>query len=391
MLVPGPTLNAPGVAVGYPKLGPFVPHTRSGGRAGVRAGLAPAAPRSFCPGTRPRRRRRSRPSARCLPPASRFSVSIPRAAFATSQAVFRTPPPPPRARRERERRRAPDVTRSAPAPRLFRRAPRPGPSLGRAPLPPPRRSLSVSRCPCPPRPRPASSRTRAHALARPASSSSSTPPARPPAFPFGPRGSAGSRAPRGCVTAAPQTRWTPPRKVRRRRPRPCSGARAPVGPRRSRRIPRAVCLPGGRAGGRAGERAARAGPPAGSDRKVTLCAPPAGSRGRRGLSLGWDTGVPGLRCPRRGVPGRGTSRTWGCRDVGCSRHGDVGKWGAGDHRVPEAWGCRGLDGVEDRGPGHRHPAVRGGGGRSAKSGGVSTPLPHSFFPPPCSSLFAVVL
>ena len=37
MLVPGPTLNAPGVAVGYPKLGPFVPHTRSGGRAGVRS------------------------------------------------------------------------------------------------------------------------------------------------------------------------------------------------------------------------------------------------------------------------------------------------------------------------------------------------------------------
>lgn len=145
------------------------------------------------------------------------------------------------------------------------------------------------------------------------------PPLLPPAFPCGSEGSAGSRAPRGCVTAAPQTRWTPPRKVRRRLPRPCSGARARVGPRRSRRLPGAVCSPGRRARG--------------------SCGPSSGLR---------SEGDP-LRAPRRfprattqprlghWSAGTSVSVTWGaepwgvrdvgCRDVRCPRHGGARRLG----------------------------------------------------------------
>lgn len=47
MLVPGPILNAPGVAVGYPTLGPLS-RTPVWARARL-AALAPAVPRSFVP------------------------------------------------------------------------------------------------------------------------------------------------------------------------------------------------------------------------------------------------------------------------------------------------------------------------------------------------------
>lgn len=70
-----------------------------------------------------------------------------------------------------------------------------------------------------------------------------------------------------------------------------------------------------------------------------------------------------------GVPGSGALQTLGCPSRGAA----------------------GLGGEEDRGPGLRHPAVRGGGGRSAKSGGVfhsPPPLMSSF---PCPGLSAVVL
>lgn len=117
----------------------------------------------------------------------RLSVPIPRSD--RHQAVLRNAP----ARRERER--APDVTLSTPAPRLFRRAPRPGPSLRRAPLPLPGARFLSAAVPLPlarvwlplaperkhlPGPRPL------------------PPPLLPPAFPFGPQALPG----RGRLAAA---------------------------------------------------------------------------------------------------------------------------------------------------------------------------------------------
>lgn len=115
-----------GVVVEYPTPEIFVPHARSGARPV--AALAPGAPALLCPGTHATR------------PRDAASASIPqyRTALANSTAhllLSRRHHSHHRHGPQTSRVRAPEVTPGAPAPRLFRRAPRPGPSFGRAPLP----------------------------------------------------------------------------------------------------------------------------------------------------------------------------------------------------------------------------------------------------------------
>lgn len=194
VLVPGPRPSARGcvwggrVTVEYPQR--WGPLSRAHPPARRARSARPRRPAPLCPGNTPQLRE-SAASAFFFPP-------IPGIAFARTGPLCSpcaAAPRPEGARREREC--APEVTRGAPAPRLFRRAPRPGPSLGRAPLPLGGALFSVSRCPplslfpvLGPRvaaggflPSHLSART---PLARAAGPASSLPP--PPSFPSGPEG-----------------------------------------------------------------------------------------------------------------------------------------------------------------------------------------------------------